>query len=641
MLQTIHDRAQGWIAWFIVILITIPFALWGIQEYLGVNSEPEVASVNGTKITERAFDQRFRDFRNRLRNQLGANFRPELFDDAKLREEVLNTMVKEEVLRQTSDRLGLRAGDAMVRDVIADIPAFKVGDGFNQLAYEQGLRNQGMTPAGFEEKVRDDLVQRQLSQAVIGSEPVSDADLAAYVRLNDQQRDLSWVVIPAADFVSEVVLADGAAKAQYDAHTSEYMAPEEVKLQYLELDVDRIAATLPADDATLRAYYDEHIDNYQAAEQRRASHILVAVASGADQAALDAARAKAEEALQKVRSGVPFAEVAKSVSEDPGSAEQGGDLGFFEKGVMEPAFDEAVFAMQPGAVSDLIQTRFGFHIIQLNDIRPAAGKPFEEVLADVRKAYLKSEAERLYYDYADRLGTISYEQPGSLAPAAENLGLEVQESDWIPRTGATGIFANPKVQRAAFSDEVLGQRVNSELIELANDHAVVLRVMDHKDAAVKPFDEVQPQIEEQLKREKAAELAKARAAEWVEKLNGGAALADLAAEKGRTVEQKEAVKRNAGDVPRDVLQRAFRLERPADGGASRGDVAMSSGDMAVVVVTKVVDGSVEGMKEDEKKRLRFSLSRAKGQAIFDHMVDELKGAASIKLSERATAVKGE
>jgi len=640
MLQSIRDRAQGWIAWFIVILITIPFALWGIQEYLGVNAEPEVASVNGTPITERDFDQRFRDFRNRLRNQLGASYRPEMFDDAQLRKEVLDSMIRDEVLRQTAQRLGLRAGDQMVRSAIAEIPAFKVAGSFNTLAYEQGLRNQGLTPAGFEEQVRQDLVQRQLSLAVIGSEPMSDAELAEYVRLNEQRRDISWVVIPAADFVTEVSLAEGEAQAQYDRQQADYQSPEQVKLQYLELNLERIVSTLQADEAALRGYYDEHRNDYQTQEQRRASHILIGAEEGADQAALDAARAKAEEVLQRVRGGAPFAEVAKEVSQDPGSAERGGDLGFFEKGVMEPPFEEAVFAMQPGEISDLVKTRFGFHIIQLNEIRAAAGKPFEEVQAEVRKAYLKNEAERLFYDYADRLGNIAYEQSGSLAPAAENLGLALQESDWIPRNGGAGIFANPKVQRAAFSEEVLGQRINSEPIELSNDHLVVLRVLDHQEAAAKPFEAVRAEIEERLKRDKAAELAKARAAEWVERLKGGAVLADIAAEKGRPVEQKEGLRRNSPEAPREVLQLGFRLGRPAEGALSVADVALANRDMAVVTLSKVTDGSLEGMSEEEKKRLRFSLGRGKGQAAFDHLVSELQGEARIKISERAIGKGG-
>jgi peptidyl-prolyl cis-trans isomerase D len=635
MLQTIRDRAQGWFAWLIVFLITIPFALWGIQEYVGGGTEPEVATVNGTPITERAFEERFRDFRNRLRNQLGASYRPELFDDAVLRQEVLDAMIRDEVLRQTAERLGLRAGDAMVRSAIGEIPAFNVGGSFNQLAYEQGLRTQGMTPVIFEEQVRQDLVQRQLSQAVAGSEPVSDAELAEYVRLNEQRRDLAWMMIPASEFTAAVALNEGEAKAHYDSHQADYLSPEQVKLQYIELDLDHIAATLQADEAALRSYYEEHLNDYQSPEQRRASHLLVGVEEGAEGTVLEAARGKAQAALQRVRDGAAFAEVAKEVSEDPGSAEQGGDLGFFEKGVMDPAFETAAFALQPGEISELVQSRFGFHIIQLNEVRPAAGKPFEEAVGDVRKAYLKGEAERLFYDFADRLGNIAYEQSGSLSPAAENLGLELQESDWIVRGGGAGIFANPKVQRSAFSEEVLGQRINSEAIELSNDHLVVLRVLDHKDASAQPFEEVQARIEEQLKQEKAAALAKAKGTEWVGRLQGGSALAALATEEGRSVEQQEGARRNSPEVPREVLQLGFRLERPAEGAVSVGDVAMSNGDVALVTLQKVTDGTLDEMSDDEKKRLRATLGRSKGQATFDHLAQELRAAATIVIHERA------
>ena len=277
MLQTIREKAQGWIAWFIVILISIPFALWGINSYLGGGSDPVVASVDGAEITERNFERRYREFRQQLRERMGANYRPELLDEKVLRQQVLDSMIQDEVIRQASDGMGLAAGDSLVREAIRSISAFQVDGRFNQQVYEGALRSRGMSPAGFEEQVRRQLITGQLSRAITESAIATARESEELVRLRQQKREFQSARIPAERYKTEISLTNDEVRSHYDGHQGDYVAPERVMVEYLDLDIANIAETLTADEEMLRGYYEQHKDQYITAEQRRASHILISV----------------------------------------------------------------------------------------------------------------------------------------------------------------------------------------------------------------------------------------------------------------------------------------------------------------------------------------------------------------------------
>ena len=638
MLQSIRERAQGVIAWFIVILISIPFALFGINSYLGGGSEPVAASVNGQEITQNEFEKGYRDFRQSLRQRLGENYRPEMIDEAKLRQEVLQMMIRNNLLTQKSEAMGLRVADELVRQVIVSIPGFQVGGSFNQDAYERGVRLQGLTPAGFEEQMRRGMVSEQLSKAVTNSEFTTRSELESLVRLRMQQRTFSHLVIPAARLLEGIEVSEQAIAAEYEANPDRFMAPERVKIEYLDLDLDGIAATLEADEETLRAYYNEHENQYKTREQRRASHILIPVDEGSSEADVEQARAEAEAALKRVRDGESFAEVAKELSQDPGSAEEGGDLGFFESGIMDPAFDEAVFSLSVGEVSEPVRTPFGFHIIKLDEVREPIGKSFEEARQEVEQAYLKGEAGRLFYEYAEQLANITYEEPGSLQPAAEALGLEVKTGDWITRDGGEGILAAPKVVGAAFSEDVMIAGNNSEAIELDPEHVMVLRVVDHEERSIKPLDAVEGQIRDRLRVERAMEKAQQRGEELVTRLEEGLALDALAAELGLEIVPAKQVGRDEREFPADLIEHLFTMPRPVDDGNSYGYLAMASGDLAVVSLSEVVEGTMADANEvGGEAALTDAMQRSRGKSYFQHMQANLYSQAEIEIPTEKSA----
>ncbi|AKH20227.1 SurA N-terminal domain-containing protein [Sedimenticola thiotaurini] len=637
MLQSIRERAQGVIAWFIVILISVPFALFGINSYLGGGSEPVAATVNGQEITQREFDNGYRDFRENLRQRLGDDYRPEMIDEKKLRQDVLQMMIRNSLLLQKSDELGLRVGDDLVKQVIVSIPAFRVDGRFNQEAFERALRLQGQTQAGFVEQVRRGLVSEQLSKAVSDSEFTTKSEMTSLVKLRLQRRDFEYLVLPAENFLENVEVSDQSVEAYYAAHQDEFMAPERVKISYLDLDIDSIAKTLTSTEEDLQAYYEQHQSLYKTAEQRRASHILIAVDEGSDQATIDQAQSLAQAALERVRNGEDFAAVAKELSQDPGSADQGGDLGFFETGVMESAFDEVVFKLKPGEVSDLVRTPFGFHIIKLTDIREPAGKSFAEAKDEVKKAYLKSEAERLFYEYAERLGNIAYEEPHSLQPAADDLGMELKESDWITRNGGEGMLGAPKVIAAAFSDDVLVSGNNSEAIELNPEHVLVLRVLEHEEAAVKTLDQVKQSIVDKLRLEKAMELATQQGAEWVNRLSQGETLATVAADKGAQLNPRKVVSRDEQDIPADLLGHLFMMPHPTGDQPVYGQLALSNGDLALIALHKVIDGSLEEAAEvGGEDVLNRVMTESRGKSYFQHLQNNLRASADVVITDQAT-----
>jgi len=630
MLQTIRERAQGWIAWAIVILISIPFALWGIQSYLGVGSEPVVAKVNGIEITEREFEQRYHQVRTRLRDQLGAAFRPELFDDRVMRPQVLEQIIEETLLLQVSREMGLRASDAELRTAIMSNPAFQRDGRFARDAYERMLQLQGLSQVQYEEGLRQRIVGSQLERALVASELVTERELRETLRLDRQQRDLSYVRVPKADFLSDEPISEEEIVAYYRANQDRFQVPERVRVQYLVLDANAVEPAPSLDEEALRAAYEADLDRFRRSEQRSVRHILVRLAPDADARSEADAKARLQALRERILAGEPFAEVAREASEDPGSAQQGGDLGTFERGLMDPAFDQATFVLERGVLSEPVRSAFGYHLIEVTAIDEAEVRPFEEVRDELLAEAGRRGAEGLFFEWAERLATLAYESPDSLEPAAEALGLELQTSDWLDRSGGDGFFANRRVIAAAFSDEVLRQGLNSDLIEPEPQvlQAIALRVAEHEEAAARPLDAVREEIVRTLRAERAAAAAQRLADDVVERLRAGESLAGAAAQ--YAVTQAGVVGRDAAQIPEPIRSLAFTLPRPAEGAVSAGGRALPDGDAVVVVVSQVVDGDLDTLDPAARGQQARELAQRTGSAHFDDLLQDLQRRAKIE-----------
>ncbi|RTZ72918.1 MAG: peptidylprolyl isomerase [Gammaproteobacteria bacterium] len=634
MLLAIREKAQGWFAWLIVAFITIPFALWGIQSYLGVGEEPVVASVDGTDITQREVEQQVRQMRERLRTQLGKSYRPELFSDEMLRKQVVEQLVNEAVLRETVKAWNLRVSDDFVRRYIRSIPYFQTNGKFNVEAYNIAVRNQGMTQRSFEESVRMDLVMEQLQRGIIASALATDREVNDLVRLRDQQREVAWLVVSGKKLLEGYTPTEEELKAYYEAHKEQWLIPERVKVEYLLLDPEVVGSAIEVTEEKLREYWRQHQDEFQAPEERRVRHILIAAPEGADAETEAEAKARVEDIYERLQKGEKFEELAKALSEDPGSKEQGGDLGWISPGIMAKAFEEAAYALQKGEISKPVRTPFGFHVLQVVDIKSGGEGGFEAMRDRVEAAYRRQQAEQLLFDKAEKLADLTYENPDSLEVAAEELGLKVQQSDWFDRNGGIGPLASPKVVGAAFSEDVLQEGHNSELIELDEDRVLVLRVVEHEAEQIPPFEQVKEKVTQALKREKASELARKEGEALVAAVNSGdASLEKLAQEKGWKYIEPAFLGRQATQVPAAVVKKAFELPRPDAGKASVAGTDLGAGDYAVLVVQAVKDGDPASLDEAARKREMEQLASRKGNAQFNLMGRFLREKADVEITQ--------
>jgi peptidyl-prolyl cis-trans isomerase D len=405
MLQSIRDNAQGWLAWVIVGLISIPFALWGIHEYLGPNADTAVAKVNGQELSQQEFTEHYRRMLRQVRN-----FQPDReIDEAKLKQSTLDQLIEDELMVQTSVNHGLRVGDALLAARIHAFPFFQEEGRFSEALYQQALQAQGLPALAFEEQMRRSLLNDQLRNGIQQSALLSSADAAALDRLQEQQRQISYLLIPAEKFAGQIEVGEEDIGQYFEAHKSEFFTPEKVSIDYVELSDADLAAKLSVDEAMLQARYEEQKAHFTTQPEWHAAHILIK--SETDEAA---AKKQAEELAQRARAGEDFTELAKQFSADTGSAPNGGDLGFFSPGAMVKPFEDAVAAMQPGEISAPVQSRFGYHVIKLIEAKPARTREFEEVREELRETLQAELADTEFYNQQENFSNLAFEHPDNL-----------------------------------------------------------------------------------------------------------------------------------------------------------------------------------------------------------------------------------
>ena len=631
MLQAIRDRVTGILAWLIIGLISIPFALWGIDQYLQRDVKLYAAKVNDVEISVQDFRFAYLQQLNRLRNLLGERFDRATFSTPEFKKQVLERLVEEEVIVQAAGEAGMAISDALLASRIHAMQEFQEDGQFSEERYRLLLNRQNLTPARFEQLMRRSLLIDQYVGGIRDTAVATPAEVDQGLRLQGQQRHVRYVRIPASDF-QDVEISEEDIQARYQELKDRFIEPEQVRLQYIELKLSDLTAGIEVDEDELKRLYEQR--KQQAAdEQRRARHILVEVGQNASEQEVAAAREKAEKLVKQLREGADFAELAKKESDDPGSAPQGGDLGFFGRGAMVPEFEEAAFALAKGAISDPVRSPFGFHIIQVTDIRKGKAPSFEEMRDQLIEEAYREQVEERFYDLADKLSNAAFEQPDSLEAAAEATGLKIQETGWVSQQGGgSGIAAEPKVLAAAFSNDVLEEGNNSEPIELGPDHVVVVRVAERKPARQRPLDEVRDQIVVQLRLEHARVGARQRGEALLGKLEGGETLDALAKAEGLDLQDAGFVARNDRRLDPQILAEVFRAPRLPEGRPSRRGLSLRNGDYIVFEVTEIRDGDPKAVGEEERKGFARNLARLHGTMQAQAAVEALKDKAVIELN---------
>ncbi|MCQ4310639.1 SurA N-terminal domain-containing protein [Pseudomonas stutzeri] len=601
MLQNIRDNSQGWIAKTIIGIIVVLLALTGFDAIFNAASNSrQAAEVNGEEISLDELNQAMNMQRRQLAQQLGGDFDPALLDDKLVRESSLRALIDRALLLQGARSADFAFSETALDQLILQTPEFTVDGAFNAARFDQVIQQMGYTRLQFRELLKQEMLIGQLRAGISGSGFVTDEQIEAFARLEQQTRDFASITVPADADAVEV--GDEEAREYYEQNTDRFRSPEQVVLEYVELNKDSFFDQVEVSDEEVQNLYQERIANL--AEQRRAAHILIE----SDESSDAEAKAKIEEIAKRLAAGEDFAALAKEASEDPGSANEGGDLGFAGPGVYDPAFEEALYALDEGQVSSPVRSDFGWHLIKLLGVRSPEVPALEDMRPELVRELKAQQVEQRFVEASKLLEDTAFES-SDLAQPAQELGLTVQATEPFGREGGAGIAANRQVIQTAFSDEVLIDGANSSVIELDPDTVVAVRAKEHLQPEVLPFDSVKEDIITQLRRSKAAEMAGEEGERLMATLREGG----QAAQQWQPV---EAASRNQDGVEPAVLQQVFRMPRPAASDKpTYGSVRLPNGSFIVIRLDGVSEPTTE-LSEDDKQNYRRFLASRSGQQDF-------------------------
>ncbi|WP_368181897.1 peptidylprolyl isomerase [Aeromonas sp. R7-5] len=626
MLDKLREGAQGKVAKVILGLIILSFALAGVGSYLNGPARTAPATVNGNDISAPALENAYRNERARMESQMGEAFNqlaanPDYMKQ--FRRGVLDRLIDQALIDDKARSLGLRVSDEQIKQAIVAMPEFAENGKFSNDRYLQLIRRAGMTPEMFRDSLRQDMVRQQLMGAVLGSEFALKGEAEQLDRLYNQTRDLRLIRLAASAYVDGIEVSDAEVEQFYKANSARFMNDETVKVDYLLLDAANLGKNIKVTEQDAQDYYDQHQDLFQRPERRQVAHILIPF--GKDE---KAAEQKAEAVLAKAKAGDDFAALAKADSSDTFSAKKGGELDWFEKGVMDPAFEKAAFALaKAGDLSAVVKSPFGFHIIKLLGVEPAKTKPFVDVMSDTIARLQSEKAKEQFFAEQQKMADSSFENPDSLDLTAEAMGLQVQSTGYFSQADAPAPLNDPKVLSVAFSEQLRDDNTNSDVIELADGKALVLHIMGHQPKAAKPLAEVKEQVITAIKHDKASEVARGKAQGLLDKLKAGENVqADLNA-LGLKVDTHTGVSRFAQEMDQNLVAQAFRMPHPTDGKPSVELVTEANGDRVVVALDKV-----NVIKEPSQmvSLLQGQLGQGKAQADYKSLIDELRKAAKIE-----------
>ena len=624
MLEQIRTFANYKIVRFLfAIFLIIPFGLFGIDYYFrSPVGGDTVASVGKVRVSQGDFDQAIRAQQETYQAQLGRNFDPSLMENPEIRKAVLDRLIAERLLAIGAEKSGVRVSDKQLAERIAAEPAFQEDGKFSKSRYDAIARAQGFSPVGLDERLREDFRLAQFRGAIVDTAIVPRATLDGFIRLSEQSREVAVVTLTAESQLAKVKLTEDQLKAWYEARQKEFAVPEQVRVEWVELSPEALAAQAPVNPEDVQKFYETNQPRFMTKEERRASHILVALKPDATEADVKAAEEKAKGIAERVRKApATFADVAKKESQDPGSAVQGGDLGFFGRGAMVKAFEDAVFAAKKDEIVGPVRSDFGFHVIRLTAEKPAKGKSLAEATPEIEAELKKSVASRRFAEVAEGLSNMVYEQPTSLKPVVDAYKLPIQQSGWFSRNaGAPPSLANPKVLAEIFSDNAIKAKRNTAAVEGIAGTVVAARVIEHKPAEQRPLEAVRAVVEMRAKREEALKLAQAE---------GEAALKEYVAGKDAGLKWPAPLavsRQKPGGLPPPVLDKIFKADAKALPGYA--GVQTPAG-YSIVKVTKVIDiGEIDDAK---RKSLAAQLQQAVALGELESSIGSLRESIGVQL----------
>ena len=631
MLQKMRDNAQGTAAKILLGLLVVVFTMFGFGAFEAfIVTDPPAAKVNGEKISRAALAQEVERQKNRILAQMGDSADPNLIDTAQLQQSVLEQLINRQVMLEAAHEMGLRTGPAAVDQAILDNPQFQTNGRFDADLFQRLLANVGHSPTSFKNELTNNITLVQLSGAITETPFVTEQEVREAARMVAQKRDFAYVEVSPERFKDQVVISDEDVAGYYEAHLADFMTSETVDVDYVHLSLDALAsdAEYAPSEEDVAARYEANKAAFTPSEQRHISHILLQIGANRSE---QQAREQLAAVARRLAAGERFEDVAREVSEDPGSAPNGGDLGFVAKGALVPEFEQVAFSLAPGTVSEPVKTEFGMHLIKVDEVRaeafPTLGQQHDEIVAQLRH----EKAETDYRDRVRELDELAFESPDALDRLAELTGDTAHHAANVTRDAGSAPFDNASLREVAFSEDVLTRGLNSRVVEVGDD-AYVVRVANHRAPAQRPLAEVESDIRARLTSEAAAEKARQAANDIVAKVESGAGTATSAAAYGLKWQVVADASRSSSDYDPTLLATAFQLPRPTDDQRSVTSASLRDGSIGVVTVTAVRDGDSAALTQPELDAIRAQLSRRYGNDDFESVFQSLRDSASIERS---------
>ena len=623
MFEWIHKNRR--FAQVILAIIFLPFLFVGVDSYFrGSEASVPVASVGGQKITQQEFNLALRERQEQLQNMSGGRIDPAMLDNPEVRLNVVEGLVNQRLMLLQAIRINLTATDSQLRAMLEQAPVFQDNGKFSLDMYNQYLKSRGKSAVDFEGELRRDLLLRQLDDAFSDSHFVPRVVAQRMVKLTETQRETSTFILAPEQFESKATIEDGAAKKYYDSRQDEFRVPEQVRVETVTLSIDSLLPATTVDPEEVKKAFDDFVSKNQVQETRAASHILITVDAKAPTEEKQKAKAKAEDLLKQIKAKpASFAELAKTNSQDPGSAEKGGDLGSFKRGDMVKPFSAAAYEMKVGEVAGPVETEYGYHIIKLTGITPGKSPSFESMSAQLEIELKRQRAAKKFAEMAEQFNNTVFEQSESLKAAADFAKAPVQPSGWFSRNapGNDPKLNNPKLQQAIFSDEVLKNKRNTEAVEITSGTLVAARLLEHKPSVIRPFDEVKEQIAARLQRQRATQLAAQEGRATLEKLRQGKD-AELKWGDAQMISFASQNKNLSDDVRRQIL-RADVTKLPAYAGLE------SPSGYTMIRITRVAEP--EKLDAEKEKNIAQAMQQAGGQEQYAAYLASLKQKGDVKI----------
>jgi peptidyl-prolyl cis-trans isomerase D len=622
-------KHKRWLQIALLVLIVPPFALFGIDFYFrNSDTAGAVARIGDAQISEQEFGQALRQAQDRMREMMRSNPDPSLLNSPQLKESVLNGLIEQKVTLLNAAKTGMAVSNAELQRIIAGVDAFKDESGkFSKERYRQLLQGQGMTPAGFESQIRTNVMIEQVRSVYSTSGFLPESVVDRLIRIREQEREVSQSVFNPVDYRKRVNVTTADADKFYAEHRAEFQIPERVKVEFLVLSLDAFERGVQVTDEELKKYYQENVARFQTPEERRASHILIPAAASATPAEKAAAKAQADDLLKQIKAQPKkFAELAAKFSKDPGSAEKGGDLGFFARGLMVKPFDDALFALKVGELAGPVETQYGYHIIRLDAIKAGETTPFEKVKTQIEAEIRKPKVAKAFAEAADSFNNLVYEQYDSLKPAADALKMTVQKSDWVSRGGgnANPLLNNDKLLAALYSEEVLKNKHNTPAIEVQPNMLLSARIAEHKPAEALPLEQVRKDILQQLIDKQAVELAEKAGKATLEKLaKGEAVVLTWSASQTVTLQKRQGLHPEGAQA----VFSADVAKLPAFTG-----VASQDGKFVIYRITKVKEAGT--IDPAQRKALARQLAQMVGQEQYIAYLASLRQRSDVKINQK-------